>query len=526
MPGIRICVDRGGTFTDVIAFVPNSIYPQKLSKPAEPFRTIVIKLLSVDPSNYQDAPREGIRRVLEIATGIPHPRNEPVDTSNLELIRMGTTVATNALLERKGEKTALLITQGFKDLLKIGNQSRPNIFDLSIDKPDVLFERVVEVPERVTLVGYSSVQSGMEVDIPSGDPTFVQGVTGEWVHILKELDLVYMEKELKKIRLAGIKSVAICLIHSFIFNKHELLLEALSKKLGFSNISVSCKTSPMVKMVPRGTSTTADAYLTPGIKEYLNSFFSGFDEGILEPINGKDRVKVEFMQSDGGLVDHKKFNGFKAILSGPAGGVVGFATTSYDRELNMPIIGFDMGGTSTDVSRFNGTFEHVFETTTAGITVQAPQLDISTVAAGGGSRLFFRNGMFVVGPESTSADPGPICYRKNGHLAITDANLFLGRLVPDYFPKIFGKSEKEPLDFKASENAFILLSEEINKFLLSQSSNGDYKPKTIDEIAYGFIQVANESMCRPIRALTQGRGNNAADHILACFGGAVLFPLT
>ncbi|KAJ1536905.1 hypothetical protein HK096_006595 [Nowakowskiella sp. JEL0078] len=264
----------------------------------------------------------------------------------------------------------------------------------------------------------------------------------------------------------------------------------------------------MVKIVPRGNSATADAYLTPKIQTYLAGFFAGFDEGI------RTRVKVEFMQSDGGLAPVDSFSGFRAILSGPAGGVVGYAMTSYDAKQPQPVIGFDMGGTSTDVSRYAGRYEHVFETTTAGVTIQAPQLDILTVAAGGGSRLFYRNGMFVTGPESAGADPGPICYRKNGHLAITDANLLLGRLLPSYFPKIFGKSENEPLDIDASRLAFEALATQINK------ERGDKAILSVDEVAYGFIKVANEAMARPIRALTQGKGFDTASHVLSCFGGA------
>ncbi|KAI8924480.1 Hydantoinase B/oxoprolinase-domain-containing protein [Entophlyctis helioformis] len=558
-PRIRVCVDRGGTFTDCIAFVPNAIRPpghahaHADAASTGGFRQVVVKLLSVDPANYPDAPREGIRRILELATGRPHPRGEPLDTSNLELIRMGTTVATNALLERKGERTALLITAGFKDLLHIGNQSRPNIFDLSINAPDVLYERVIEVDERVTLVGFSAVSSGMAVDVPKDDPSYVKGVTGEWVHILKRPDTAMLEEPLKALIRDGIKSIAICLIHSFTFPDHERQLGDLCKSLGFENVTLSSATMPMIKMVPRGTSTTADAYLTPCIKKYLEGFFAGFDDGIrqssAESSEGHRGVRVEFMQSDGGLVHVDGFNGFRAILSGPAGGVVGYAMTSWDAKERNAVIGFDMGGTSTDVSRYAGRYEHVYETTTAGVTIQAPQLDINTVAAGGGSRLFFRNGMFVVGPESAGADPGPACYRKSGPLTITDANLLLDRLIPSFFPKIFGKSEKEPLDAVATQKAFDALAKSINAFLKDKhaketgasnsSSNSKspaakkgkaaktepsdapaFVPMTRDEIAYGFIKVANESMCRPIRALTEGKGYNAADHILASFGGA------
>ncbi|KAK5673023.1 hypothetical protein QVD99_000497 [Batrachochytrium dendrobatidis] len=526
-PGIRVCVDRGGTFTDCIAFVPHTIHPDSPDcNPAPGFRQIVVKLLSVDPTNYDDAPREGIRRILELATGNPHPRGTLVDTSKLELIRMGTTVATNALLERKGERTALLITKGFKDLLHIGNQSRPNIFDLSINAPNVLHERVVEVDERVTLVGYSSVKSGMNVSIPPNDASYVKGVTGEWVHILKKPDMQSIKSELQAILDDGITSVAICLMHSFTYPNHEKQLGELCQSLGFKSVTISSATMPMIKIVPRGTSASADAYLTPCIKKYIASFFSGFDSGILPTTDrSASSVRVEFMQSDGGLVHVNDFNGFRAILSGPAGGVVGYAMTSWDDQNSKAVIGFDMGGTSTDVSRYAGRYEHVYESTTAGVTIQAPQLDINTVAAGGGSQLFFRNGMFVVGPESASADPGPTCYRKNGPLTITDANLILGRLEPEFFPKIFGKSEKEPLDTAATEKAFTQLSKTINAFLKkTHISDGrsakSFVPMSLDEIAFGFIKVANESMCRPIRALTEGKGYNASNHILACFGGA------
>ncbi|KAJ3045838.1 hypothetical protein HDV00_006102 [Rhizophlyctis rosea] len=503
--GIRICIDRGGTFTDCIAFVPDQ-------KELSGYRTIVIKLLSVDPTNYSDAPREGIRRILELATGRPHPRDQLVPTKDIEMIRMGTTVATNALLERKGEPTAFIITRGFKDLLHIGNQSRPKIFDLSIAAPDVLYDSVVEVDERVTLVGYSATLEGMNVTIPENDPTYVKGITGEWVHILQQPDLQQVEQDLRAVFNQGIRSVAVCLMHSFTYPEHEKRLRSLCQTIGFTHITLSSEIMPMIKIVPRGTSAAADAYLTPCIQKYIDGFFSGFDEHIRNP----DKVKVEFMQSDGGLAPVDSFSGFRAILSGPAGGVVGYALTSWE-EGGEAVIGFDMGGTSTDVSRFAGRYEHVFETTTAGITIQAPQLDINTVAAGGGSRLFFRNGLFVVGPESAGADPGPACYRKGGPLAITDANLLLGRLIPNFFPKIFGKTEKEPLDVDATRQAFEQLTADINRFM---KDKGSQDVMTADEVGYGFVKVANESMCRPIRALTQAKGYDTANHILACFGGA------
>lgn len=263
----------------------------------------------------------------------------------------------------------------------------------------------------------------------------------------------------------------------------------------------------MVRIVPRGFTCSADAYLTPHVKRYVEGFSQGFK-------NNLEGTRVLFMQSDGGLTPMNNFNGARAILSGPAGGVVGYAVTTWQKETSLPVIGFDMGGTSTDVSRFAGNFEHVYESTTAGVTIQAPQLDVNTVAAGGGSMLFFRSGMFVVGPESAGAHPGPVCYKKGGPLTVTDANLALGRLLPEYFPKIFGPNEDSALDKAATLAKFESLTNEINDFLNKETL------MTMEEVAMGFIKVANESMCRPIRALTQAKGYDTARHALACFGGA------
>jgi 5-oxoprolinase (ATP-hydrolysing) len=309
---------------------------------------------------------------------------------------------------------------------------------------------------------------------------------------------------------AGYRSLAIVLVHSYTFPEHEIQIGKLAREVGFTQVSESSQLLPMIKMVPRGVSSTADAYLTPILREYLDGFFYGFDAKLKD-----GRIKsprVEFMGSDGGLLDLNNFSGLKSILSGPAGGVVGYALTSWDADRKYPIIGLDVGGTSTDVSRFDGRYEVVYETTTAGVTIQSPQLDINTVAAGGGSCLTFRNGLFLAGPESAGAQPGPACYRKGGPLAVTDANLLLGRLIPDYFPKIFGKSEKEPLDSEASRVAFEKVAKEINE---SQEMN-----LGLDDIVYGFIKVANETMCRPIRALTEARGYSTGRHVLASFGGA------
>ncbi|KAF9234381.1 Hydantoinase/oxoprolinase-domain-containing protein [Melanogaster broomeanus] len=522
---IRICADRGGTFCDVHASYPDPVNPNQRNE-------LVVKLLSQDPGNYSDAPTEGIRRVLEIVTGETIKRGIVLDTRKIDYIRLSTTVATNALLERKGHKHALLITQGFKDLLLIGNQSRPKIFDLNIRRPSPLYSEVVEVDERVTLVGYTSEPKAEENAIQwteegtirrgyrgpgwdgegdaEGPGDIVRGISGEAVRILKRPDLTVVERDLQRLYDAGYRSLAIVFVHSYTFPEHEIQIGNLARKIGFTQVSESSQLLPMIKIVPRGVSSTADAYLTPILREYLDGFFKGFDGNLKDGrIQGP---RVEFMGSDGGLLDLNNFSGLKSILSGPAGGVVGYALTSWDEDRKYPIIGIDVGGTSTDVSRFDGRYEVVYETTTAGVTIQSPQLDINTVAAGGGSCLTFRNGLFLAGPQSAGAEPGPACYRKGGPLAVTDANLLLGRLIPDYFPKIFGKSENESLDVVASSTAFEELAKKINE--------GQEKALELDEIVYGFIKVANETMCRPIRALTEARGYSTGKHVLASFGGA------
>lgn len=487
----------------------------------------MIKLLSEDPSNYQDAPLEGIRRILSKFAGRDIPRGEPIDTSLIQSIRMGTTVATNALLERKGEKIALVVSQGFRDCLQIGNQSRPRIFDLAIKRPDVLYEEVVEVDERVTLEDYAEdpqrhVTATAPRDQTSPAAEIVRGLSSEAVRILKRPSESVVRSQLQQVYDKGIRSIAVCLMHGYTFPDHEVLIGRLATEIGFRHVSLSHQLMPMIKLVPRATSACADAYLTPTIKKYISGFQAGFEGGLgsesVKRHEGTQGARCEFMQSDGGLVDVDQFSGLRAILSGPAGGVVGYAMTSYDSESKIPIIGFDMGGTSTDVSRYgSGRYEHVFETTTAGVTIQSPQLDINTVAAGGGSRLFYRNGLFVVGPESAGAHPGPACYRKDGPLTVTDANLFLGRLVPDCFPKIFGPHESEGLDEQASRGLFEKLTQEINE---DMAKGGQSKWMTPDEVAFGFIKVANETMTRPIRSLTEAKGHDTSKHRLATFGGA------
>ena len=470
----HFAIDRGGTFTDIHCKLPDG-------------SEIVRKLLSEDPEHYRDAPTEGIRQILqEFDKDHDYSREKPVNTVMIGSIRMGTTVATNALLERDGAPMALVTTQGFADILEIGNQARPNIFDLSCKKPSLLYKTTVEINERIALSEYTGVQDEV-------------GITGEFVQVMQKPDPIQVREQLLKVREQGITAVAICLLHAYVYPEHEKIVGEIASEIGFEQISMSHQVMPMIKLVSRGHTTSAAAYLTPKITTYLSSFQQGFDENL-------SKVPLTFMKSDGGLAPVNDFGGHQAILSGPAGGVVGYAKTAFK---GKPVIGFDMGGTSTDVSRYDGKLELVFETTTAGVAIQAPQLDIHTVAAGGGSRLFLDRGMFIVGPESSRAHPGPVCYRKNGYLAVTDANVVLGRVVPKYFPSIFGPNEDQPLDVEGARVAFEALT-----------SLPEAAGRSVEELAFGFLQVANEAMCRPIRNLTQMKGFDITTHTLACFGGA------
>lgn len=482
-------IDRGGTFTDVLCICPNG-------------KVTTLKLLSEDPARYSDAPREGIRRILQQETGKALTGDGLVDTSLIGWVRMGTTVATNALLERKGDPVALVVNKGFKDLLYIGNQARPKIFELNIRKPINLYKKVVEIDCRIVPEQKDWCQL-------KHNWSMLEGAAGAKYLVKSELNKTEVKKLLKSILDEGISSISIVLAHSYACPQHELEIGEIAKDLGFSHITLSHQAMPMCRLVARGYTACAEAYLTPHVERYLHSFKSGFKDQLAG-------VDCLFMQSDGGLTQMENFRGARAILSGPAGGVVGYAITGC-RETALPLIGFDMGGTSTDVSRYAGIYEHVIESTTAGVTIQAPQLDINTVAAGGGSRLFFRSGLFVVGPESAGAHPGPTCYKKGGPLTVTDANLILGRLLPHYFPKIFGPKENEPLDYEATKHQFEIIKNEINNYL---QESGENKILSLEEIALGFIRVANEAMCRPIRALTQSRGYDTSKHVLACFGGA------
>lgn len=338
MGGIKVAIDRGGTFTDCVGN-PGS---GKMED------DVVIKLLSEDPSNYDDAPREGIRRLLEKFTGEKIPRGQPLDTSKIESIRMGTTVATNALLERKGEEIAMVVTKGFKDCLEIGNQSRPNIFDLAIRKPDVLYRKVIEIDERVTLEDYAEDPERAQTDAEprdkaSKDAVLVKGMSGEAVRILRKPTEDTIRSSLQKVYDEGIRSIAVCLMHAYTFPDHEAMVGKVAKEIGFTHVSLSHELMPMIKLVPRATSACADAYLTPAIRKYIKGFEAGFEGGLgtrkVKEEKGAKGARCEFMQSDGGLADVDSFTGLHAILSGPAGGVVGYAVTSYDPETKIPVIG-------------------------------------------------------------------------------------------------------------------------------------------------------------------------------------------
>ena len=483
--GIRFSIDRGGTFTDIYAELPDG----------KGYR--VLKLLSEDPANYPDAPREGIRRILEEYHNIPITDGD-IDPVAIEWIRMGTTVATNALLERHGARCALLITRGFRDLLQIGNQNRPTLFDLEIRQPELLYESVVEIDERIRLVRPEEAAAGNN---------FCQGLSGDRIEILQPLDEERISRDLEHLKEQDIDSIAVVCMHGYTFAAHEQRIGEIARELDFTQISLSSEVIPMIKMVGRGDTTVVDAYLAPHIRKYIGDFKAGF----LIDLAGANLL---FMRSDGGLTAADSFTGSRAILSGPAGGVVGYAMTTSRELANKPVIGFDMGGTSTDVSRYAGDYEIVHETETAGVRIQAPQLDIKTVAAGGGSRLFFRHGMFEVGPESAGAHPGPVCYRKNGYLTITDANLVLGRLLPEFFPEIFGPRGDMPLDIEASRKAFADLTTKINEYRRSL----DLEAISMEQAACGFVQVANETMVRPIREISVARDTTVRTTCLPASG--------
>ncbi|KAF5005072.1 hypothetical protein FDECE_8488 [Fusarium decemcellulare] len=486
--GIRIAIDRGGTFTDAWAEVPGRK------------EHIVFKILSVCPDEYDDAPTECIRQILEIALEKSIAKGSLLDLDPIESIRMGTTVATNALLERKGDRVAFLATKGFRDILLIGNQTRPDLFDLSVRRLEQLYETVVEVDERITIEGASEAPNNGPVDVAS-DPALVMGQTGEVVRIMKKPDLTAVRADLEDLKRQGFKNIAIGFMHSYTYPEHEIQVKDIAEEMGFK-VSASSILQSMAKFVPRSQSAVADAYLTPMTFAYLDGFRKNF-KGQLEDESAN---KLLICQSDGGLTSWSKFTGLRGVLSGPAGGVVGLSRTCYDDADGTPVLGFDMGGTSTDVARYSGALEHIFESTIAEVTIQTPQLDINTVAAGGGSILAWENGLLKVGPSSAGANPGPACYGRGGPLTVTDANFLLGRIIPDFFPR--------RLDLDIVKQKFSALTDLVNM----EKDGGE--PFTPETLALGFLAIANATMTRPIRTLSEGRGYGAASHNLGSFGGA------
>src|SRR3954468_14436786 len=446
-------IDRGGTFTDVVGRRPDGTLTAH-------------KLLSENPEAYRDAAVQGIRDLLGLARG------EPIPAGRVGAVKMGTTVATNALLERKGDRTLLLTTKGFRDALRIGYQARPKIFAKHIIKPEMLFEQVFEVDERV-----------LADDI-----------------IERELDLAAVRAELERAKADGIKAIAILFMHAYRYPEHEQRVAKLARDMGFPQVSVSHEVSPLIKLVGRGDTTVVDAYLSPILRRYVATVDSELDAK-------KSGARLMFMMSSGGLTAAELFRGKDAILSGPAGGVVGRAETGREAGFK-DLIGFDMGGTSTDVSHYDGEYERAFETEVAGVRMGAPMILIHTVAAGGGSVLHFDGARFGVGPDSAGANPGPKCYRRGGPLAVTDANVMVGKLIPDFFPRIFGEQQNLPLDADAVRAAFAQLAGEI----------GD--GRSAEDVADGFIRIAVENMANAIKKISLQRGYDVTRYALNCFGGA------
>ena len=499
-PGWQFWIDRGGTFTDVIGKSPDG-------------KIMVHKLLSENPEQYPDAPIQGIRNILGIS------KDEPIPTNNIEVVKMGTTVATNALLERKGDRVVLAITQGFKDALRIGYQNRPDIFALQIVLPEMLYEEVVEIEERYTATG-------------------------------EELQPVNQQQARQDLQAAfdrGIRSCAIVFMHSYSYPQHELTVAAIAKEIGFTQISVSHQVSPLIKLVSRGDTTVVDAYLSPILRRYVNQvrgylFGDNLVErrgdretgrqgdgdtrrwGDREDRGGEERyltkskqappfqggvswTQLMFMQSNGGLVDANIFRGKDSILSGPAGGIVGAVKTCEMAGIKK-IISFDMGGTSTDVSHYAGEYERRFETEVAGVRLRSPMMSIHTVAAGGSSILHFDGSRYLVGPDSAGANPGAACYGRGGDLTITDCNVMVGKLQPEFFPKVFGKNADRPLDKQIVIEKFHQLASQINH------------SKSPEQIAAGFLAIAVNNMANAIKKISLQRGYDVAEYTLCCFGGA------
>ncbi len=446
-------VDRGGTFTDIVARRPDG-------------QLVAHKLLSDNPRKYRDAAVAGIRELLGLGPA------DQVPADQISQVRLGTTVATNALLERKGEPTVLVITSGFADALRIAYQNRPRIFDRRILLPEVLYDRVIEADERITAHG----------------------------EVLEPLDEDAISQRLKEAYDDGFRSAAVVCLHGYRYPQHEQRIGALARAAGFTQVSESHRTSPLMKLVSRGDTTVVDAYLSPILRRYVT-----------EVAGELEHVKLLFMQSNGGLTDAASFRGKDSILSGPAGGIVGMVRTANNAGFGK-VIGFDMGGTSTDVSHFAGRFEREYETQVAGVRLRAPMLSINTVAAGGGSVLHFDGSRYRVGPDSAGAEPGPACYRNGGPLTLTDANVLLGRIQAAHFPHVFGPRGDQPLDEQASQASFEDLSEQIT------GATGDQRGP--EQVAAGFIEIAVANMANAIKKISVQRGYDVTGYVLNVFGGA------
>jgi 5-oxoprolinase (ATP-hydrolysing) len=445
-------IDRGGTFTDIVARRPDG-------------RLVARKLLSDNPAAYSDAAVAGIRQLLGLKPG------QDVPASQIGSVRLGTTVATNALLERKGEPTVLIITRGFGDALRIAYQNRPRIFDRRILLPEVLYDRVIEADERITADG----------------------------EVLTPLDEGALAEELARAYQDGFRAAAVVGMHGYRYRSTSA--DRRPRPRGsFTQVSESHRTSPLMKLVSRGDTTVVDAYLSPILQRYVTEVAAELKD-----------VRLLFMQSNGGLTDAAGFRGKDSILSGPAGGIVGMARTAADAGLTKTI-GFDMGGTSTDVSHFAGEFEREYETHIAGVRMRAPMLSIHTVAAGGGSILHFDGSRYRAGPDSAGADPGPACYRRGGPLTVTDANVLLGRVQPDHFPRVFGKQGDQPLDADITKAKFTELSEQITR------DTGDTRGP--EQVAAGFTEIAVANMANAIKKISVQRGYDVTEYVLNVFGGA------
>jgi len=452
--GWEFWIDRGGTFTDIVARRPDGAL-------------VTHKLLSENPQRYDDAALQGIRDVLGLAEADSLPRDA------ISAVKMGTTVATNALLERKGDRTLLAITRGFADALRIGDQKRPRLFDRHIVLPEQLYERVIEIDERV-------------------------GAHGD---VCTPLDESAARARLVEAVGAGIRSIAIVLMHGYRYPAHEARLAAIAREVGFTRVSTSHETSRLMKLVGRGDTTVVDAYVSPILRRRVDALAAKLGSN----------VRLSFMQSNGGLAAAAAFQGKDAILSGPAGGIVGMARAAAQAGFDR-VIGFDMGGTSTDVSHFAGEYERCFETVVAGVRLRAPMMDIHTIAAGGGSICRFDGARFRVGPESAGADPGPACYRRGGPLTVTDCNVMVGKLQPSFFPAVFGASGKEPLDKRIVEERFEALAAEVTR-----ATGKVLSPR---QIANGFLAIAVDNVANAIKQISIARGHDVTRYALVCFGGA------